>query len=60
MGLGGVGIFQKPSNLVRYYTLGGMLHGLFYLPRKILCAVHDRAVLCAGDWPGLLLQHNIA
>ena len=43
MGLGGVGIFQKPSNLVRYYTLGGILWGLFYLPRKILCVTYDRA-----------------
>ena len=42
IGLGGVDTVQKPSNLVRYYTLGGYLVGAIYLPRKILCVVHDR------------------
>ena len=43
MGLGGVGTVQKPSNLVRYYTLVGYVVGTIYLPRKILCVTYDRA-----------------
>ena len=41
MGLGGGGIFQKPSNLVRYYTLVGYLVGAIYLTCEIVCVVHD-------------------
>ena len=39
----GIGTVQKPSNLVGYYTLAGYLVEAIYLPRKILCAVHDIA-----------------